>query len=375
MTPRRPIALHLAAVLDFGGVERHLEVLAEAGRGGRFEHVFAALGGGGAAEQAIRRTGSAVHCLGGRPSVYSPATLWAAWRLIRRVRPDVVHAHGGETNFHGVLAARAAGVRVVLAEEIGIPNHSGLGRRVFRAVYRLTDRVVAVSEAVKAWLLEAREAGPSQVVVIDNPVRLPPPPSRRSEASGPVRFAFVGRLVPEKGLDGLLRAASELRGRGCGFRLTLIGEGEQRASLETLAAHLGLSDHVTFAGFRSNPWPAAAEADVFVLPSLHEGFGLALIEAMAVELPAVSTRVGVAADVVAEGVTGWLAAPGDSAELAAKMQQAIAAGRTELRAMGAAARRAVSGRYQPDVYVATLEALYERLLGARGASAASRAQA
>ena len=366
---RRPLALHVAVALDFGGVERQLEILAHAAGDSRFVHAFVALGEGGAAEAAIGEAGAQVRCLGRRSSVYALRTSWALWRLIRCLKPAVVHAHGGEANFHGVLAARAARVPVVLAEEIGIPSHSPLARRVFSVVYRLAARVVAVSAVVKAWLVEAGEAPASRVVVIDNPVRLPGLVTQGGREDGPLRFVFVGRLVPEKGLDLLIEAGAALRAKELEFRLTLVGDGAERDRLLALRDRLGLTAEVEFRGFLPQPAAAVAAADVFVLPSRQEGFCLALVEAMALERPVVSTRVGIAPDVVSEGVNGWLAPPGDAQALAAKMELALGAAREDLRRMGAAARAAVAGRYEPPRYVAEIESLYETLSAERGRGA------
>ena len=316
--------LHLATALDFGGVERCLQVIAEESVGGAEEHIFASLGNGGTTERAIRQTGSKVHCLGLEPSVYSLPTLSATYRFLLWLRPDVVHTHGGEANFHGLLAAWLARVPVRVGEEIGIPRHGRKARLIFRHVYRTAHVVIAVSETVRRWLIDAGEAPDRKIVVIDNPARLPQTQAPRAEApNGPLRIGFLGRLVREKNLPALLDALAMVSGRGRTFRLILIGDGPMRSELEDRVRDLRLSSEVEFAGFQQAPDKWVRSCDIFVLPSCAEGFGLALVEAMSIGLPALVTPVGIAEDVVEEGISGWVAKSPKAEDLAEKLDRAL----------------------------------------------------
>jgi len=359
--------LHLTTALDFGGVERCLQVIAEEGIGGAEEHIFASLGSGGATERAISRTGSKVHCLDLEPSVYSLPTLYATYRFLLRLRPDVVHTHGCEANFHGLLAAWLARITVRVGEEIGIPEHRWKSRLIFRGVYRSAHAVVAVSEAVKRWLITSREVRPEKIAVIDNPVRLHESGMRQSTAiDGPIRIGFVGRLVREKNLLALLDALALVQRRGRSFQLIVVGEGPARWELEGKVRSLKLSPCVEFVGFQQTPAEWLRFCDVFVLPSCSEGFGLALVEAMALGLPALVTPVGIAEEVVHDGVSGWIAKSSEVADLAEKLDQALECPRSVLLQMGEMARAMVRSRYSPDRYMRELHCLYQSLCGAAG---------
>ena len=119
----------------------------------------------------------------------------------------------------------------------------------------------------------------------------------------PVRLVTLGRLSREKGHDVLLRAVAGLRDRGSRMTLDLVGDGPERVALEALAAELGLGAIVTFRGqlLDADVARAYAAADAFVLPSRSEGFGVALVEAMATGLPVVATRSGGPEDIVLAG--------------------------------------------------------------------------
>jgi glycosyltransferase involved in cell wall biosynthesis len=139
----------------------------------------------------------------------------------------------------------------------------------------------------------------------------------RGSHAGPVRLVSVGRLSREKGHDVLVQAASVLAARGVPFSLEIVGDGRERAALEAMIADAALGDRVRLLGALSGVElkRALERADLFVLPSRAEGFGVALIEAMATGLPAVVTRSGGPEDIV-HGRNGTLVDPGDADALA-----------------------------------------------------------
>lgn len=132
----------------------------------------------------------------------------------------------------------------------------------------------------------------------------------------------VGRLIPRKALHYLIQALSRLPSQ---VRLLLIGEGPEEGALAALAQGLGVASRVTFLGVVSEEekFQYLANADLFVLPSLHEGFGLAFIEAMGRGLPVIATDSGGQTDFLRDGVTGFLVPVGDTGVLAQKVQMLL----------------------------------------------------
>lgn len=178
-----------------------------------------------------------------------------------------------------------------------------------------------------------------------------------------VVFGFVGRLVPIKDVRTLVRAFAIVSATMPATRLMVVGDGEERASLEDLARSTGLGGSVLFAGWRRDLAAVYGCLDAVVLSSLNEGTPVAIIEAMAAGKPVIATGVGGVADVVTDGETGLLVPPGDPRRLAEAMTR-LALDPEVRRRMGEAGRRAV-GRYRPERLVADVREMYERGLTAK----------
>jgi glycosyltransferase involved in cell wall biosynthesis len=286
--------LHVITGLAAGGAEHQLRLL--------LQHLPAGgevvtLTNAGSVAEAIRAGGTPVTDLrmrGNRDLAALPRLV----RLIRRGRYDVVHTHLYRACVYGRLAARAAGVRHVVATEHslgdtrieGRPITPGI-RRLYRATERLGTGTIAVSEPVAARL-RSWGVRPERVTVIPNGVdaaALAFDADLRARARAELRLwpseqvvGAVGRLDPGKRFDVLLRAMA-----GLDATLLLVGDGPQRAALERLAAGLGLADRVRFVGEVADLRPLLCAMDALAAPSAEETFGLAVLEALACGLPVV----------------------------------------------------------------------------------------
>jgi glycosyltransferase involved in cell wall biosynthesis len=363
--PAAPAVVHLVTALDFGGVERHVELISRAPPIG-YAHRFCALGGGGTTADRMRGRGANVDLLERDPAVLNLGTTLALLRYLRRVRPVVIHCHGTEANYHGLLAGALARVPVRIGEEIGIPAHSRKAQAVFRGVYRLAHKVIAVSDVVADWLVAAREARRDQIVCLFSPVELPPELPMDPPA-GQFAVGYVGRMVWEKNLPALLRAFAAVVRRGIPIRLTIIGDGEDRPLLEGIVREEGLDRHVHLAGFQSDPHAGLRKCHLYAQPSLREGFSLALVEAMGCGLPVLATRAGAAAQLVDHGATGWLIGD-DAKSIEEGLVTAWEAGPDKLAEMGRRARASVLARFEVQDYVERLESIYR---AARSGASAS----
>jgi glycosyltransferase involved in cell wall biosynthesis len=308
-------------------------------------------------------------------------------RIVRRFRPHIVHTHTAKAGMLGRLAAATA-VRPrplivhtyhghVLEGYFGALK-SRLYRDAERGLGRVSDRLLGVSQATVDDLVRLRVAPVERFRVL--PIGLDLEHFIRADRADGEAFrarvgadpddlllAYVGRLVPIKRVDVLLRALQPLRASGTPVRLAVIGDGESRAELERLAGDLGVEDAVSFVGFMQDVTEVAAAADIAVLSSDNEGTPVSLIEAAAAAVPAVATAVGGVPDVVLDERTGLLVAAGDHKALAAAIRRL--GGDPALRErMGAAARAHVRERYSSERLVRDVEALYEELLTSRAAS-------
>jgi glycosyltransferase involved in cell wall biosynthesis len=362
-----PLVIHVLTSLGFGGVERHMEVIAGVLDHSQMRHIFVAIGGGGATATHLNDLGVQVACLGQKIKFPSFGAFTALLRLFRREKPWVVHTHGAEANLHGLIAAAVAGVPVRIGEEIGMPSHGNKAKWVFRQIYRPSHRVIGISQSVANWLVVSGEVLPEKVVCLYNPVQLPEAClSELPDADRKFRVCFVGRLESVKNPLALVRVAHQLVSMGVPLEISIIGEGSQRQRIEQEICEYGLAAHVKLLGFQSDPSLFMRQCHLYAQPSLSEGFGIALVEAMGCGLPVIATRVGGAPEIVEHDVTGWLLDDAMDETLVAALHSAWTLGTKNLFERGQLARQSVEGRFEPANYLADLENLYRQTATDRG---------
>ena len=242
--------------------------------------------------------------------------------------------------------------------------------------YRLADKVrdatfvTAISHFGRSQLLTLVDEGKwDKVLVIrcgiepDVYAAAPPPPAREE-----LRILCVGRLVRLKGQSLLVRAVAELARNGVRARAVLIGDGPKRPELESLAAELGVADRVELVGSvgQDQIRQHYAEADVFCLPSFAEGIPVSLMEAMAIQRPVVTTRIMGIPELVEDGRSGILVAPGDLEALVDALAL-IAADPDRREELGLAARRKVLEQFDVRTSARRLREIFAEHASARPA--------
>jgi glycosyltransferase involved in cell wall biosynthesis len=299
--------------------------------------------------------------------------------ILHRYRPHIVHTHTAKAGFLGRLAAvLSPHPRPIIVHTYhGHVLEGYFGRRT-SAVYRflehrlasVSDCLIGVSKATVDDLVRLGVAGRDRFRVV--PIGLDLERFRHLDARAAVPLergageeeevvaAFVGRLVPIKRVDLILRAVAEARRQGPPIRLVVAGDGECRLELERLAAELDLADSAEFLGYVSDSSTVVARADLAILASDNEGTPVALIEAAAAGRPAVATAVGGVPEVVLPD-TGVLVPRGDHAALADALNR-LARDRPLRERMGAQAREHVLRRFSIDRLLEDIESLYEELL-------------
>jgi len=283
--------------------------------------------------------------------------------LIRQFRPQIVHTHTAKAGAVGRLAARLAGVPVVVHTFHGHTFNGYWGTMGSRLVITaeqvlglFANRLIAVSERVRQDLIHYRIAAPEKILVIPLGLDLARFAAQPRVALPEPTIGIVGRLVPIKNQALFIALARQLIQDGFQGRFVVVGDGELRAELERASAELG--NRITFTGWRRDLPEVYAGLSVVVNTSLNEGTPVALIEAMAAGVPVVATAVGGVPDVVRPNQTGWLAPSKDTAALAAGVKAA-------LHDEGQIARRAqaeVLERFSKERLIKDMESLYESLL-------------
>jgi len=304
--------------------------------------------------------------------------------IARRFRPDVIHTHTAKAGFlgrtAGLVALRPRPVLVhtfhghVLEGYFGAAK-TGVYRGLERTLGRRSDRLIGVSQQTVDDLIRLGVAPPEKFSVIPLGLDLSAfasvdsrPAELRAEmgiTDDRVVLGFVGRIVPIKRVDLLLRAFARAHAGGAPVHLALVGDGETRPEFQRMAGELGVASAVSFLGYRRDLPEVAAAADVAILSSDNEGTPVWLIESAAAGRPAIATNVGGTAEVVTPE-TGILAPPDDEEALAEAITRL--AGNPELRrGMGVRAREHVLARYSVDRLITDIDELYGELLERRGA--------
>ncbi len=312
------------------------------------------------------------------PRGFNPAKL--AWSLIemvaylRRVKPDLVHTHCSVPGVVGRLAARLAGVPVIMHTVHGFHFHDcgrgfshSLAIAVERFAGRFTEVMLSQNRADIEQAVRYRIVPRERLHYIGNGIavdRFPVAPVRREAGHTPI-ITCVARMEPVKNHLQLLEAARVLKDRGRAFELWLVGGGEGRAALEARCAEWGLAGHVRFLGYRDDIAALLAQSDIGALTSLKEGIPRAALESMVVGLPMVATRVNGTREVVRDGDTGFLVEVGDVEGLAGALERLLADPGLRAR-MGGRGRQVVLAEYDEADIVCNLERVYRDRLARRG---------
>lgn len=277
-------------------------------------------------------------------------------QLLRELRPGILHAHLFHANLVARLVAPLVGHPKVIATHHVVERRK-LGPRLVldRLTARLDDRTVAVSDAVARFA--RAECGANGVLVVPNGLDLAPFRVLNGVAESAKVVGALGRLDPQKGHDTLIRAWPRVLEKHPDASLVIAGEGLLRQDLERLVARLGLERSVALQGHRSDVPRFLASLAVFSMPSRWEGFGLALVEALAAGKPCVASDVDSLPEVL--GCAGVLVPKDDPDALASAIVGLLddPARRAELSLRA----RARAERFSIEKMVEAYEKLYEEV--------------
>ncbi|MCR3937435.1 glycosyltransferase [Aeromonas caviae] len=292
---------------------------------------------------------------------------WQARQLIKQFKPDVVHSH----MVHANIFTRLLRISTYMRKLICTAHSSNEGGRGRMLAYRVTDGLCDLStnvsqEAVDAFIAQGAVPAKRMVAMpngIDTLRFIFNPASRASlraqlklTDNTPLILA-VGRLTEAKDYPNLLTAFNQLPSELNHVQLAIIGIGEEQANIETFAAQLGLTTRVHFLGLQRNVHEWMSAADIFVLSSAWEGFGLVVAEAMACQRVVVATDCGGVKEVVGE--CGILVPPRDHLALADGINTALQMSSDEIEMIGAAARNRIVTRYSLNAQAESWLSLYQ----------------
>ncbi|MBI4175326.1 glycosyltransferase family 4 protein [Candidatus Berkelbacteria bacterium] len=299
------------------------------------------------------------------------------WSTSQPTHRQLIHIHGFRA---GILARRALGN---LARKLGIPivytEHlltldyrlpnpirQQLQYWYLRQADKMTTKTIAVSEAVRTFLLTKKITTPDKIVVIPHGVALADPPADRtgiSKRTGAYLIGMLGSLVPLKAHADVIHALPLINQNISNVMLHVIGDGPMRGKLEKLAHKLGVATQIVWHGHLAEPRPMVAGWDVFISASTSESFGLSIAEAMAEGVPVVATRVGAVPEIVTSA-TGRLVPVHNPHDLAKAIIDLLP--RRELRQkMGEAAAQRIRNHFTIAQMVEKTADLYREMTQGR----------
>ena len=366
MTARPPVVLNLISSLGIGGAERLLIDTLRVSQGDPGVTYIAAImneavNPGFLAE--LEASGAPVYRLNRREGHLHPKYLGALLAIIDRHKVDVIHTHN-EGSRSWAMAARLLRPRLKLVYTVHSHDNAESITGLKRFAYtRLIDATVAISAFVAET---AKVLRPKRLLLVPNGVSLERFRAipRRPAADKTFHIVNVARFIRFKGQDVLIEALGIARARGLDVRCTFVGTIAEQDFFDELTAAVersGLKDAVTFEIGRTDIETFFATADAFVLSSRDEGFGIALVEAMAAGLPVIAPKVGGAAEIVEHEVSGLHFRASDASDLAAALMRLAGDGDLRQRLVTGGLARAAA--YDIRTMAGSLRDLYASLIG------------
>ncbi len=305
---------HVSMCLTTGGLERLLVEFARRTNTQQYDLQFAVLGDVGQPAEDIAALGKTVSQIN-----IGKSGRWSQFSNLKKLfvdqRIDIVHSHNTYAHFYASVAGYLAGVPVILNTQHGRGCGNTLKQRGhFLLANRLAHQILAVSEDSAKICRKQDPFSRSRIAALWNGIDLD-----RFRFHGPQRKPHaisVARLSPEKDFPTLLQATRLVVNQYPDFKLTLVGDGQERSSLEKLCSELNLNSQVTFLGERCDVPELLKQAGLFVSSSSTEGISLTLLEALAVGLPIITTDVGGNPEIIEQDVTGYLVPSGNPQQLA-----------------------------------------------------------
>jgi glycosyltransferase involved in cell wall biosynthesis len=350
--------------LGLGGAERVIMQLATGVNRQKFEPVILCLNDAGPFAAEMEENGISVHAFNKRGAV-DFKMLFKMIKFIRTEKIQILHTHLWGANVWGRLAARFAGIPVVITEHNVDVWKKGIHRIIDKVLSPFASKVITVSDEVKKFYTDWG-LPESKLVTVYNGVdvdtfsqEIDVTELKKTWSIGPdeIIIGWLGRMVPAKDLETLLLAFKETRESHTNARLLLVGDGPDKDDIVALGEKLEISDAIIYAGFQKKVLEFYHLMDLVVLSSTREGHPIVALEAMACARPMVATRVGGVPELVQDGVTGHIVPAQQPAAFAAALNKMLE--NSELRKQqGLAAQQLIRDKYSVHVMIKQHEDIY-----------------
>lgn len=285
---------------------------------------------------------------------------------IKHIKPDIIHVHGTRAGSVGRLAAIGLRIPVIYTEHLWTKNYR-LSSRVANLLQMIglwfldmfTDLNIAVSQAVKDFMVESQISRPSKITVIYNGIE----PSKKKAkifSQDSITLGTVGTLNFQKGIQYLIQAMPQIIKEFPQTKLVIVGEGTFKDHLKKIVTKMKLGKYITFTGFIKDIEDEMVKFDIYVQPSISESFGLAIIQAMSLGIPIVATNTGGIPEVVTTGKSGILVEIGHP-EALAKAIIGLLRDRSKAKQMGKLAAEDAKIKFNLKEMVKETEGIYDEV--------------
>lgn len=364
--------LHVIDSLHLGGAQEVVMNLATCGNTAEFRHEVATMHGRGVYWERMAALGIPLHSLS--PHKFFPWYAASLPALLTRKNFDVLHCHLVASNIFAKPAGALCGVPVIINHDHTNDDYRA-NDRVRLALDALSNRLathlIAVSDSCRKFLIERERVPAEKITLVQNAIDLARF-SRASGSRGEARrmlglpddvsvVAGVGRLNPQKNFTLFIRIAAEVSRHHPETVFLIAGDGPEDGLLRRCAKEAGLGERMVFCGYVADTRSVYLAADVLLMPSLFEGLPMTLLEAMSMEVPVVASALDGIAEVVEDGLDGFLAQPGATKIFAEKICSLLGDPEMAARA-GRAASEKIASRFSASRMCAEVEKIYRRFL-------------
>jgi len=359
--------------LDSGGAEEVLSSTVRNINKHKYDVNICCLGSKGIIGEELEYSGYAVRALNRHYGITSIFTTFILYKLIRQIKPDIVHTSLFYANYHGRIAANFAGVRVIVSEEQNIykwKNKNPIFILIDKILSYVTDRIIACSCSVKDFTAKQEGIDPNKFIVIHNVFDMAKFNIDSDEKDIRREMGFdkevkvigtIGRLCEQKGHKYLIAAMANIIKAIPDVKLVIVGEGPLEQDLKALTQKLSLLDKVIFMKKRRDISAILKTFDIFVLPSLWEGLSVVLLEAMYMSKTVIATDIPSNKEAMINNETGVLVQEKNSVLLADAVIAALN-NKALMERYGENAKKRVSECFSSQKRIAELEDLYSALI-------------
>ena len=357
----------LQVVEDFkiGGLERVVENIFDGLDRDIYEPSLWCIAGGGKLADEFIMERKDIRILNLR-TYHNPLNILKLAYLLRKERYHIVHTHGYYASTMGRISALLARVPIIITH-VHTTNWNFKKRNILieKLLSEVTDKIICCSHAVREFVVSFEKIKRDKAIVIYNGISCGKlgVVRKKEDTEAAVRIAVIASLVKNKGHRYLIEAFRKVGIRNESIRLLIVGGGPLDDELRGYAGSLAVKDKIDFLGIQEDVHGILECSDILVLPSVErEGLGISIIEAMCHGRPVIASNIGGIRELVQDDVNGYLVEPGNSDELAKKLEMLITDNRRREQ-MGDAGRKIFEEKFAADIMMNGIETLYGKMLG------------